>query len=455
MLAVEYAITQSGYWGVISVTNPCGFCGYHSYSQYKPKGIRMALVDRVKNILLTPKTEWPVIEGEKTTTADLMTGYVAPLAAIPVVCGFIGTSLIGFSAFGVSIKTPIVAGISIAIFSYVMSFVSVIIAGHIINALAPTFGAQKDLAQATKVATYAFTAGWIGGIFSILPAMSILGILATLYGIYLLYLGLPVLMKNPEDKSIGYTAVTVIAILVVSIIVGVIAAAIGGATGAARGMLGGIGQSSSRSASVSVDPKSDLGKLEAWGKKMEEAGKKMEAAQKSGNQDEAAKATTAMLGTMLGGGKNVEPVDIEKLKPFVPETFAGLAKKSSKAEKAGALGIMVSKAEARYGDDSSKSVNLEVSDVGGAGGMLAFAGWAMVQGEKQDEYGSEKTGKVDGRLVHEKMRKDGRNEYNIVLGERFIVTAKGNGIDLNTLKSAVVSLDLGKLEAMKNEGVQK
>lgn len=414
----------------------------------------MALVDRVKNILLTPKTEWPVIEGEKTTTAELMTGYVAILAAIPAVCGFIGMSLIGVSFFGGSFKTPMVAGLSMAIFGYVMSFITVIVAGHIINALAPTFGGQKDLAQATKVATYAFTAGWIGGIFSILPAMSILGVLTTLYGIYLLYLGLPVLMKNPEDKSIGYTAVTVIAILVVSIIVGVIATAIGGATGATRGMFGGIGDSS-RSASVTIDPKSDLGKLEAWGKKMEEAGKKMEAAQKSGNQDEAGKAAAAMLGTVLGGGKTVEPVDIEKLKPFVPETFAGLAKKSSRAEKAGAMGIMVSKAEARYGDDAGKSAELEVSDVGGAGGMLAFAGWAMVQGEKQDEYGSEKTGKVDGRLVHEKVRKDGRNEYNVVLGERFVVTAKGNGVDINALKAAVAGLNLGQLEAMKDMGVQK
>ncbi len=414
----------------------------------------MALVDRVKNILLTPKTEWPVIAGEKSTTAELMTGYVAILAAIPAICGFIGGSLVGYGAFGVSFRTPIVAGLSIAIFGYVMSFVSIIIVSQIINALAPTFGAQKDLPQATKVAVYAFTAAWIGGIFTILPAMSILGVLTSLYSIYLLYLGLPLLMKNPEDKSIGYTAVVVIAAIVVSIIIGAIAAAVGGLTGASRGMFGDIG--SSRSASnVTIDPDSKLGKLEAFGKKMEEAGKKMEAAQKSGNQEEAGKAAVAMLGTALGGGKTVEPVDIEMLKPFVPETFAGLGKKSSRAEKAGALGIMVSKAEARYADDSGKRVELEVSDVGGAGGMLAFAGWAMVQGEKQDEYGSEKTGKVDGRLVHEKSRKDGRNEYNIVLGERFIVTAKGNGVDLNTLKSAVAGLDLGKLEAMKDVGVQK
>ena len=195
----------------------------------------MALVDRVKNILLTPKTEWPVIEGEKTTTAELMTGYVAILAAIPAVCGFIGMSLIGVSFFGGSFKTPMVAGLSMAIFGYVMSFITVIVAGHIINALAPTFGGQKDLAQATKVATYAFTAGWIGGIFSILPAMSILGVLTTLYGIYLLYLGLPVLMKNPEDKSIGYTALIVVCYIVAALIVSVVIGALAGGAGMMRG----------------------------------------------------------------------------------------------------------------------------------------------------------------------------------------------------------------------------
>ncbi len=416
----------------------------------------MAMVDRIKNILLTPKTEWQVIEGEKPTTAELLSRYVAPLAAIPAICGFVGGSLIGYGAFGVSFKTPIVAGLAIAIFGYVMSFISVIIVSHIINALAPTFGAQKDLPQATKVAAYSFTAAWLGGIFSILPSLSMLAILTGLYSIFLLYLGLPALMKNPPDKSIGYTAVVVIAAIVVSIVIGAIGVAVGGMTGASRGMFGDMGSmGSSHSASVTIDKDSSLGKLEAFGKKMEEAGKKVEAAQKSGNQEEAMKAAMSGLGVALGGGKAVDPLDIDQLKPFVPETFAGLPKKSSKAEKAGAMGITISKAEARYGDDSGKRAELEVSDTGGAAGWMAFAGWAMVQGEKEDEYGSEKTSKVGGRLVHEKTRKDGRNEYNIVLGERFIVTAKGNGVDLNTLKAAVAGLDLGKLEAMKDVGVQK
>ena len=418
----------------------------------------MAMVDRIKNILLTPKAEWPVIAAETTPNIDVLKSYVLPLAAIPAVAGFIGGSLIGHSMpfIGGTYRVPMAAGIGLAIFSFVMAIVGVYILAFIVNALAGTFSAEKSDTQAFKLVVYSSTAGWLGGIFHMIPGLGILGILASLYGIFLLYLGLPRLMKCPEDKAIGYTAVIVVVAIVVFIVVGALGAVIGGLGGAASGVFGGLGGRTQSSSNVTFDKDSNMGKLEAFGKKMEEAGKKMEAAQKSGNPEDATKAAMNVLGTALGGGNAVEPLAIEQLKPFVPETFAGLAKKSSKAEKAGAMGIMISKAEARYADESgNKSAELEVSDTGGAAGWMAFAGWAMVQGEKEDEYGTEKTSTVAGRLVHEKARKDGRNEYDLVIGQRFIVAAKGNGIDLNTLKNAVASLDLAKLEAMKEVGVQK
>jgi hypothetical protein len=95
-----------------------------------------------------------------------------------------------------------------------------------------------------------------------------------------------------------------------------------------------------------------------------------------------------------------------------------------------------------------------VSDTGGASGLMGLAGWMNIQGEKEDQYGSEKTQKVNGRLVHEKVSKDGgSNEYSIVLGDRFMVSAKGRGVSTADLKNAVGSLDLGKLEGMRDVGV--
>ena len=412
----------------------------------------MGLVDRAKNICLTPKTEWPVIAGETTSTGSLMAGYVAPLAIIGPIAGFIGGSIIGHSLpFVGTYRTPIIAGVGLAIFTYVMAFVGVFILSLIINALAPTFGGEKNSQQALKVAVYAYTPAWLAGILSIIPYLGILAILAAFYGLYLLYLGLPRLMKCPEEKSIGYTVVVVICAIVISIVISAVGAMIIGAGAMATGALSG----RSVPSSMQFDKDSPVGKLEQFGKNMEDAGKKMEAAQKSGNQEDAMKAAMSGLGVALGGGKAVDAVDIEKLKPLIPDTFAGFAKKSSRSEKSGVGSLLVSKAEAEYGDNAGKSVQLEITDMGGASGLMGLASWASVQGEKEDQYGTEKTQKVNGRLVHEKSRKSGGGEYSVVIADRFMVEAKSSSVDMNTLKSAVGSLDLGKLEAMKEDGVKK
>jgi hypothetical protein len=422
----------------------------------------MDLQTRAKNILLTPNTEWPVIEQEQTSTGNLLTGYVMPLAAIGAIAGFIGGSIVGTTIpFVGTYRAPFLAGITSAVFVFVMAIVGVLILAFIINALAPTFGGQKNSMQALKVAVYSYTPAWIAGVLNILPALGILGILAGLYGIYLLYLGLPFLMKAPQDKAAGYTAVVVVCAIVLSIVamsVGalVMAPAAMAGLGGGGGLAGITGASSSSSDSVAVDPNSALGKLEALGKSLEQSGAKMEQAQKSGDTAAGTAAAFEALGTLLGGGKRVEPISLDQLTPLVPETFAGLAKQSSNSERTGMAGIMVATAEATYGDGANKSVNLEITDTGGASGLMGLASWAGVMGERENADVSERTERVGGRLVHRKLSKTGgTNEFAIVLGDRFVVTAKGDGVDLNALQAAVSGLNLAKLESMKDVGVQK
>jgi hypothetical protein len=182
----------------------------------------MSLVDRVKGILMAPRTEWPVIEAETATTASIFTGYIIPLAAIPAIAGFIGMSLIGLNMLGVSIRVPVSTGLTGAAVRYVLSLVACYVLALIIDALAPSFGGTKNSLQALKVAAYSSTAAWVAGIFAIVPALGILTLLG-LYSLYLLYLGLPVLMKAPQEKAVGYTVVVVICAIVLFVVVGAVA----------------------------------------------------------------------------------------------------------------------------------------------------------------------------------------------------------------------------------------
>ncbi|WP_454907675.1 Yip1 family protein [Variovorax gossypii] len=180
----------------------------------------MNLVERVQSILLKPKATWPVIDAEPADPASLYRNYVMILALIPAVASFIGLSLIGIGAFGISFRVPIVSGLAHMVVGYVLSLVMVFVLALIIDAMAPTFEGTRSQIGALKLSAYASTAAFVGGVFSLLPSLSIIGALAALYGIYLLYTGLPVLMRCPPDKAVPYTAVVVVCAIVGGGIIG-------------------------------------------------------------------------------------------------------------------------------------------------------------------------------------------------------------------------------------------
>jgi Yip1 domain len=197
----------------------------------------MGLVDRVKNILLSPSKEWEVIDGETATVASLYTGYILPLAAITPIC-----QAIGYSVFGISLpfvgtwRTPISSAITSAVVTYVLTLVGVYLLSLIIDNLAPTFGGTRSSIQALKVAAYSYTAAWVAGIFTLIPGLRILTILG-LYSLYLLYLGIPVLMKSPKEKALGYTAVVLLVGIIISFVIGAVASRFMG--GPSMGSMGG------------------------------------------------------------------------------------------------------------------------------------------------------------------------------------------------------------------------
>jgi hypothetical protein len=175
------------------------------------------LIARVQNILMKPAAEWDVIDGEPATVGGLYTGYACILAAIPAIATVLQGLLFAHS---------LVLGVVLGVLTYVASLAGVFIMALIIDALAPSFGAQKSQIQALKLTVYSYTASWVAGILTIVPILGLLAGLAGLYGLYIMYLGLPKLMKSPADKTVGYFVVSIVVAIVVNIIIGVIIASV-------------------------------------------------------------------------------------------------------------------------------------------------------------------------------------------------------------------------------------
>lgn len=188
------------------------------------------LIERAKNIIITPQAEWERIKAEPADVQKIYTMYVLPLAALAALCGFVGMSVFGVSAFGVSYKVPLVAGLVGAVVQVGAAMLGIFVLAMIINALAPNFGSTPDQGKAHQLAAYSWTAAFLAGCFAIIPALSMLSILG-LYSLVLLFIGLPRLMNTPEDKRIVYLLVIIVVAIVVWIVIGVVVNAVLGAMG--------------------------------------------------------------------------------------------------------------------------------------------------------------------------------------------------------------------------------
>jgi hypothetical protein len=403
----------------------CGRTGRFEMTDFvpPPASRHSGLIDRVKAILITPKTEWPVIDAEPTTIAQIYKSHVLPLAAIGPVASLIGSTVFGYSIFGITYRPSVVGAVGSAVVAYIFALVGVYLLALIIDYLAPNFGATKNRTQAFKVAAYGWTAAWVVGIFGLIPALSVLGLLG-LYSLYLVYLGLPVVMKAPADKAVSYVAVVIVVAIVLSFILSLLAVPLARVFGPPMG-IGATAGVVSGTMNVPGGGSVDLGKMQAAAAKMEAATANMQ------NGQAKPPAAPAVLQTLL-------PASLP----------GGFTRTSIESASAGAGGLGGSNAKGEYAS-GDQIVRLEVTDMGALGGLAALGGAMNIESSKQTATGYDKTGKIDGRLTTEKWDSVGKaGTYNTIVADRFMVEASGTAPSIDVFKAAVGSVSIPQLEAM-------
>jgi hypothetical protein len=188
----------------------------------------MNVIKRVIAVATNPKAEWPRISDEATTPADLYSRVIVILVAIGPVCTAINSAIFGHSVpfTGVTVRPSIGSIAGSMILTYVLTLVGVFVTAFIVQKLAPTFQSVPDFTQALKLVTWSYAPVWVAGVLNLIPYLGVLILLVGLYGIYLAYVGLPPVMKTPQDKAVPYLIVVIVVSSVVWIVVGAISAAV-------------------------------------------------------------------------------------------------------------------------------------------------------------------------------------------------------------------------------------
>jgi hypothetical protein len=426
-------------------------------------------------MIFTPKTEWPVVERETTSIGQLYFSYVAPLALIAAVLAFIHVTLIGVHLpFAGTIRQPFTTGLMSLVMTLVGAFIGLLVVGFVINILAPTFDGTRDMRQALKTAAYAFTPAWVGSVFGLLPVFStLLQLAADCYAIYVLYLGLPIMMRGKPEKAAGYTASVVVCTIVLGFLVGAVLAGVGIATGGALAHLTPTSEASKAAerdqAAATVGNvignmlgtddkgKQDLGsalsKVAAAGEKQESSSGAAAASSDTSAQDagKAVGGLMAALGGAMGGDHRVTPVDFKTLKALLPEALPGMSRTNATGEAKQGLGMQATNATGNYKGADGSTVELTISDASAMSGLMEMAQSLPSTTDSESDTGYEKDVMLGGHKVHEKYDTRSRHgELQTIVAKRFTVDLTGNGVDMSALERALGTLDLGKLESMKD-----
>ena len=196
----------------------------------------MMITEKAIAISTKPKETWPAVAAEQETVQSLFAGYIMPLAAIGPIASFIGLSLIGVNVFGISYRVPVANGLVNAVVTYILGLVGCYVSAMIASELAPNFGGSKNVVQGLKLVAYASTPVWIASVVQIFPPLAIIVLIAGLYSLYVLYLGVTPTMNVGADKQVVYTLILIVVTVVIFVIIGAVVAALRGAAGVGIGM---------------------------------------------------------------------------------------------------------------------------------------------------------------------------------------------------------------------------
>ena len=371
------------------------------------------LINRVKNLLLTPQAEWDRIAGENPPLGAMLVGHVAPLAAAAALAAILGSMIFVGWFLGIGGLVQLLVN---GVLYVVLAVGGVALWGVIINALAPSFGSEKNQARAHQLSAYGATAVFVAGLAAILPMLWPIAMLAGgVYTLVLIYIGLPRLLKTPEDKRMPF----VLTIAGIAVVAGLVMSTL----------------------YMSLYVPMMIRQGSVFGLNAPGAPRQAEMTLPGGgtvNLSELEKAADAMA-----SGEPLPAIDPARLEAQLPPSLPGGFTRTALST-GSAMGT--SQAEGVY-ENGDARLELTVMHTGAMGAMATVAMAANVQEDRQDANGYSRTRTVEGRVYNEEVSNSGGRASYGVIGRGVAITAEGSGgATIDQARAAVETVGVERLE---------
>lgn len=375
------------------------------------------LIERVKAILLTPKSEWQVIAAEPASVAGLYRRYAIILAAIPALAQFLRSMLLGYGFSIFHYRPSPLGALTGAIGQYALALVALAVIALIADFLVTKFDGQSNRLNAFKLATFALTASWLAGAFELIPGLGWLSILGV-YSFYLLYTGLPVLMQVPQDKALICTLAIGVASVVTMVIASMLLSPLTGLTGGAGVSVGGGTGVLGRASSRATHPTS---KLEQRLERMEQ------------NVKNAAD----------------NPIEAATLKSFLPERLGPYTRTSLGSTSMGQAGAGMGHNISAIYEWDNRTLKVELVDMAAMGAMAGIGSALGLQGDTETDDGFSRVRSMGDRMVMEKWSESMSNgSYSVTFADRFMLTVEGDADSFGTIEAAAGEIDVDRIAAL-------
>lgn len=174
-------------------------------------------------VLFNPDTEWQKMAALPDREIKKLLPFPILMALLPAIAFYIGTTKTGWTILGNEVtRITEASAIPITVLFYAAIMGAVIYIGWMIHWMSATYDAKSFTIKGVVLMGYACTPIFLAGLAAVYPVWWFDLILATAacgYAIRLVYLGVPAMMKVPEDRGFLYASAVFLIALVYVVVV--------------------------------------------------------------------------------------------------------------------------------------------------------------------------------------------------------------------------------------------